>query len=312
MAQLKNKVGHFFAWALKGKDPVSVDVARREDPDAPPEVTIQQLKQGYGEVVETMKSVRSHLEHQADRSEHMLQLLGDLPEALRSIPQQARTQTAALQAIETHLENQSHTSRQLTEAITGLATASAHQQRSLAALDSHLAQGHESRTQLNQGVAALTTTLSGVQESNAATRASMNAVVEQTRVNDERMREMYQKSQKMNTMMVILCLALATGALALGGYMAVLVNRVVQNPPVSPAPSVSATPAAEVAPATPNERTDLANPALGLGDTATTGSSALSSRAYRPEPASSLQGAAADMMDDGELLEGIGPPPSSR
>ena len=82
MPQLKDKVSNFFSWARKGKPPVSVEVARREDdPDAPPskEVTLQQLKQGYGEVVDTMKSVRTHLEQQADRSEQMLHLMRDLP-----------------------------------------------------------------------------------------------------------------------------------------------------------------------------------------------------------------------------------------
>lgn len=233
MPPIKDKVGHFFAWALKGKDPVSVDVARRDDPDAPKEVSIQQIKQGYGEVVETMQSVRSHLEQQADRSEKMLELLGSLPEVLQSIPESTRTQTGMLEAIHAHLQDQNQTSQQLTDAITGLATASSHQQRSLTAIDTHLAEGHESRSQLNQGVAALNDTLGQVRESNAATRASMGAVVQQTQVNDERMREMYQRSQKMNTMMVILCLALATGALALGGYMAVLVSKVVNEPAAS-------------------------------------------------------------------------------
>lgn len=227
MAQLKNKVGNFFAWALKSKEPVSVDVARREEPQQ--EVSIQQLKQGYGEVIETMQSVRTHLEQQADRSEKMMELLNGLPEALQSIPESARTQAGVLQAIHTHLEDQNQTSKQLTEAITGLATASSHQQRTLTSIDTHLAEGHESRNELNQGVAALNDTLGEVKQSNAATRDSMGAVVEQTRVNDERMREMYQRSQKMNTMMVILCLVLATGALALGGYMAVLVSKVVSD-----------------------------------------------------------------------------------
>ncbi|MBB6429707.1 hypothetical protein [Algisphaera agarilytica] len=245
MAQLKNKVGNFFAWALKGKEPVSVDVTRREDPDQPEvkkEVSIQQLKQGYGEVIETMQSVRTHLEQQADRSEKMMELLSGLPDVLQSIPDSANRHTGMLQAIHNHLEDQNQTSKQLTDAITGLATASSHQQRALTSIDNHLTEGHASRTELSQGVAALNDTLGEVKQSNAATRDSMGAVVEQTRVNDERMREMYQRSQKMNTMMVVLCLVLATGALALGGYMAVLVSKVVNEEPgvaattVQPAP----------------------------------------------------------------------------
>lgn len=238
--QIKDKVSSFFNWARKDKAPVSVDVTRRDNADEPDEatkkeVTIQQLKQGYGEVVETMQSLRTHLDQQSQRSEQMLELLRDLPTAIRSIPESNRTQTSMLEAIHENLDRQNQTTHQLTEAITGLATASAHQQRSLAAIDTHLAEEHESRGRLGEGVATLNDTLGQVTASNAATRESMGAVVEQTRVNDERMRNMYQRSQKMNTMMVLLCLALATGALALGGYMAVLVSRVVQPGTLQPA-----------------------------------------------------------------------------
>ncbi|MEM1108748.1 MAG: hypothetical protein AAGH99_08665 [Planctomycetota bacterium] len=251
VAQLKDKVGSFFAWARKDKPPVSVDVTRRDgevgqaegSPEASREVTLQQIKQGYVEVVETMKSVRGHLEQQADRSERMLNLLEDLPEALRSLPETARTQTGVLQGIQSHLEDQNQTSQKLTEAITGLATASSHQQRSLASLDSHLADGQETRSQLNDGVAALTDTLGEVRESNAATRESIGAVVDQTRQNEAQMREMMQRNHKTNTLMMILCLALATGALALGGYVAVMVGEITRD-----AAPAAASPAEESSP----------------------------------------------------------------
>lgn len=273
MAQLKDKVGNFFAWALKSKEPVSVDVTRRDDPEAKSEVSIQQLKQGYGEVMETMQSVRTHLEQQADRSERMLEMLDHLPQALQAIPENARTQTAALEAIQSHLQDQNHTSRQLTEAITGLATASAHQQRTLSGIDTHLAKGNKSRTQLNDGVAALTDTLGDVKQSNAATRESINAVVDQARAHDEQMREMVQRSHKMNTMMVILCLALASGALALGGYVAVMVNRMISEP--TPAETVGVAPSAA-----PTEAEALPL-VVAPGDARNSTAPLLSSSAYR-------------------------------
>ncbi|MEM7627357.1 MAG: hypothetical protein AAF333_17310 [Planctomycetota bacterium] len=255
MPQLKDKVSSFFSWARKGRGPVSVDVTRREEGDdsggGSKEVTLHQLKQGYSEVVETMKSVRSHLEEQSGRSEQMLSLMQDLPEVLRSIPEGARTQTRMLEAIHANLQQQNETSTHLTTAITGLASAAASQEKALSQISDHLTEEKDTRGQLNEGVATLNTTLGHVMDSNAATRDSMGAVVEQTRVNDERMRQMYQRSQKMNTAMVLLCLALATGALALGGYMAFLVNKVVNEPtatsspsPTAPAAPAEATPAA--------------------------------------------------------------------
>ncbi|MEM8737885.1 MAG: hypothetical protein AAGG38_05320 [Planctomycetota bacterium] len=270
MAQIKDKVNHFFAWARQGKKPVSVDVARRdEDAANGKDVSIQQLKQGYGEVVETMKTVRSHLEQQSSRSEQMLELMRDLPAVLQSIPESTQTQTRMLEAIHTNLDRQNQTTDQLASAITGLTSAAGQQEKALTQIRDHLADEDDTRGQLNQGVAALNDTLGQVTASNQATRESMGAVVEQTRVNDERMRHMYQRSQKMNTMMVLLCLALATGALALGGYMAVLVSRVVEPAPAATqttpadAPAPSPTPEAFIDPAphqNPGQTIDIQGP----------------------------------------------------
>jgi uncharacterized coiled-coil protein SlyX len=256
--QLKDKVSRFFTWSRKGKAPVSVEVARREgqDPEAPPskEVTLQQLKQGYGEVVDTMKSLRTHLDEQGKRSEEVLDLMRGLPEVLQSIPESTRTQTKMLEAIHTHLERQNETSGHLTSAITGLAAAATSQEKALTEIRDNLSEEKGTRDRLNDGVTSLNDTLGHVMDSNTATRDSMGAVVEQTRVNDERMRAMYQRSQKMNTAMVLLCLALATGALALGGYMAVLVSRL-------STPAVTATPAAAVEPGPDGAPTDVGVPA---------------------------------------------------
>lgn len=236
MAQIKDKVGSFFSWARAGRQPVSVEVARREKEEAASkEVTLQQLKQGYGEVVETMKSVRTHLEEQAHRNGRMLELMEGLPDVLRAIPESTRAQAKMMEALQQHLERQGENSRELSSAITGLASTSDQQHKALSAIREHLADEGDTRGRLNQGVTALNDTLGHVMDSNAATRDSLGSVVEQTRVNDERMRTMFQRSQKMNTAMVLLCLALATGALALGGYMAVLVSRVVDSETNAPA-----------------------------------------------------------------------------
>ena len=83
----------------------------------------------------------------------------------------------------------------------------------------------QTREALNVGVSNLNHTLGGVQESNTATRESMHAIAEQSRLNDERMRDMYQRSQRTTLMMVILCLAVVLGALALGAYILYFINQ---------------------------------------------------------------------------------------
>ena len=226
MAQLRDKMGGLLSWARRNKKPVEVDIARvKPNSRLGREMTLQQLKEGYGEVVETMKAVRSHLDQQSTRNEQMLDLMKGIPEVLQSIPESNQRQTETLRVIQQNLERQNETAGHLTRAIVSLANASEKQGVALEGIHDRMHQEDASRRQLNEGVSELTSTLGGVQESNTATRASMQAVVEQTRINDERMRDMYQRSQRTTLMMVVLCLAVVVGALALGFFMLYAINN---------------------------------------------------------------------------------------
>lgn len=227
-SEKRKKTRGFFAWARRGKQPVEVEAARRKPsadggsdlavatPDSAEDsqkVTIQQLKQGYGEVLETMKSVRSHMDDTAERSRQMLEVMETLPQLLREIPEATRAQSAMLELINQHLKDQGETHEELTDAVRGLTAAAGTQGQALDGIREHLADGGKTREQLNQ-------TLGDVARSSTETRESIAGVVEQSRTNDQRMREMYQRNQRVNTTLMTVCLVLAIGALALGGYVA--------------------------------------------------------------------------------------------
>jgi uncharacterized phage infection (PIP) family protein YhgE len=144
---------------------------------------------------------------------------------LQSIPEANRNQSRVLEAIHGNLERQNETSHKLSDAITGLTDASGSQREALTQIRDHLSEEDQSRTQLNDGVAALNGTLGHVMDASAATRDAMGTVVDQARLNDEHMRTMFRRSQKMNTAMMLLCLALTIGALALAGYVAYMVSQ---------------------------------------------------------------------------------------
>ena len=106
MPGIKNKMTGLLA-KLRGDRPVSLDVQRVEDggPEQRREVTVAQLKQGYGEVVDTMAAIRGHLDDQRGRQDRMEQMLSGLPEVLKAMPEAARTQTQLVKAIGAHLES---------------------------------------------------------------------------------------------------------------------------------------------------------------------------------------------------------------
>ena len=210
---------------LRGR-PVEVDIHRINPRSrAGRELAMRQLQQGYVEAVETMKSVREHLERQSDRGDRMLDMMQGVPEALKSIPEAARNQERMLTKISENLERQNETAGHLTNAIVSLAGASEKQGHTLEGINARMAEEDASRKQLNAGVANLNDTLGGVQQESTATRESMHRLQEESRLNDQRMHEMYQKSNKLTLLMVILCVAVMVAVLAMiGGLVYVLVN----------------------------------------------------------------------------------------
>lgn len=225
MPQIKQSLGNLLN-RVRGRGPVEVDIARvNPNSRQAREMTIQQLKEGYGEVVETMKSVRTHLDQQAGRNEQMLDLMKGIPEVLKSIPESSQRQTEMLSVIQQNLERQNETAGHLTNAIVSLASASEKQGTTLQGINERMEAEGATREALNTGVSNLNHTLGGVTESSTATRESMHALSEQSRMNDERMRDMYQRSQRTTIMMVILCLGVVLGALALGLYILWFINQ---------------------------------------------------------------------------------------
>ncbi len=226
------RAGGFFARWRKNKKPVQVDVARREEDEGRRETSLLQIKQGYSEVVDTMKAVRTHLDEQAERSDKMLTLLSDLPAALRSMPEAQRDQSRALESIREHLDRQHHATDQLTAAISGLTHAAGQQRETIQTL--HEGMQHESvaREEVRDSLRTLDTTLGGVRDTSEASKAALLGVAEDTKLRDEMTREMMRKSQRTSVVLTVLALSIAALAVGVAVWLAVTVTQ--QLPAATP------------------------------------------------------------------------------
>ena len=204
MPGIKDRVTGVLA-KLRGDKPVSLEVQRFEDgTEQRREVTIHQLKQGYGEVVDTMQAIRGHLDDQKSRQDRMEQMLSGLPEALRAMPEAARTQTQLVRAIGAHLESQTTATGQLTEAIHGLSQTSRKQDATLEGIQEHLVEESETKRELNTSVLSLNAAMEGVEASNLAARDALAASREEAQRREERLVQMHQRGQRTNTLMLVL------------------------------------------------------------------------------------------------------------
>ncbi len=246
MSMLTEKLGRLFK---RGRTKDGLEVGVRADAGDLPvhrmskreqrEATLMQLKQGYEEVTETMKSLRSHMEEQARRSDRLLDLMEGLPDVLRSIPESNQRQTQVLQAMRSQMDTQTQTSERLSTALTELAGATGRQQNALGELHKQMEASRQSGESLRDSLGILSETMETMTDASKSNVDAVNAIAQQTRDNQRHTEDLYRKTQRQTVVMSSVSWALAIVALAVAGYVAVMVTRVAERP-VAPAPNVDA------------------------------------------------------------------------
>ena len=241
--KLNNRVHDFFQKFKRDRGAVQVNPNAQNDPEMAEggenlpaqsssggrEVSIAQIKQGYSEVVDTMQSVRRHLDDQAQRSDRMIQLLEGLPEVIKSLPEQNKAQTEMLRAIFQNMERQTETTGQLSTAISSLSTVGENQQKTMNELQDHLRAEDVARRELRDGIGTLDETLTEVRDSSDSSRAALESISEQAKQRDTAIGEMFQRSQKTTSAMMAVSWALAIVALAVSAFVAVQVTQISGN-----------------------------------------------------------------------------------
>ncbi len=249
-ATIATKIGRLF----KLRRPVEVDPHTHSNSSnrslstrAGREATLHQLQEGYMEVVDTMQALRSHMEEQARRSDRLLNMMEGLPDVLRSIPESNRNQTDVLKAIQGQMRTQTETTGQLSSALSGLSDATTHQHAALGELQKQMQTSNEQGASLRDSLGILSETMEHVTEASQSNVDAMDRIAEQTRNSDQRLRDLFGRTQKHTTVMSAVSWALALAALSIAGYVAVMVAQVAdqaQQPTVvespSPAPAMTA------------------------------------------------------------------------
>jgi len=223
MPGLKQRFGTLLGKMRRDHQPVEVDASAtggtEMEPaslESPREATLRELKRGYGDAVETMSAVRSHIEQQGERSNRALEMLEGMPELIRTLPDQNRNQTALLQSIQEHLDQQQKTGRELNQTLSRLADATSQQELAIGRMQ-------ENSQQITTAMDRLTETVQSVSTANRATVEKLEQVFERSQANEQRAQELYRKSRRQALVMSAASWILAAGALGLAAWVAVQV-----------------------------------------------------------------------------------------
>lgn len=190
----------------------SSEVVKREERGR--EAVVNELRRGYGQLVDTMQSVQAHMEHQSKRSDRIMEVVEALPEVLRSIPESARQQNKTLESLAESLRVQNQSTGELTHALAGLAEATRRQEQTLTGMHDRLndtvSRGEETQQSMLGGIQQMTGAIEGVTRDQQAGRSAIAQVADQSR-----------RQQKQMMAMNGVSWALAVLALGVSGWVAV-------------------------------------------------------------------------------------------
>ncbi|MFI4860115.1 MAG: hypothetical protein ACIAXF_05470 [Phycisphaerales bacterium JB063] len=215
---LRQKLGGMFS--RKAKPTANADgtteVVKREENSR--EAVINELRQGYTELVDTMAAVRTHMEDQSRRSDRILEVIEQLPDVMRSIPEATHRQNETLSGLSQSLQTQNKSTEELTRALGGLADATRQQEQSLAGmhdrLNNTLSQTEAVNHEMAAGIDKVSGAIEGVHEDQRTGRAVLAEIAGQS-----------QRQQKHLMAMTGITSAVAIAALCIAGYVAVMASR---------------------------------------------------------------------------------------
>ena len=196
-------------------------------PGAKRDQAIQNLQQGFGEVVDLIRTVRTHLDQQDQRSDRMLSLMENLPDALEALPETNRNQARMAEAISTHVDQQGRQANRLNDALSGLAQASEHQSQVMGVLQQQIEQARQTDEQLLSSFGAMNQTLVQLSESSQANVQAMQRVTEHTEKSDRRMEELVRTNKQHMTALSVTSWVLAAAALGLAAWAVIVAGGVI-------------------------------------------------------------------------------------
>lgn len=185
------------------------------------DAAIAQLQGDYGEVIGLVRDVRRHLDNQSDRSDRLLELLADLPEALRTIPESNRNQARMLEALNTHLDVSHKSAAELNGAVRSLAGATEHQSQTLGVLQEQIHAARETDDQMLASFGSMSQTLQNLNDTSRQSSSTLRAVTEQTASSEQRLQDLLTKNGRQMFWLSAISWTLAAVALGIAVYVAI-------------------------------------------------------------------------------------------
>jgi len=188
--------------------------ARRET------TTSAQLQDGFRTLNDLVASVKDNLDRQAERHDELLRVLRHLPDALRAIPESARTQAETLKFVGEQLQRQNGQYHRLAEVLERVSESGAGQKKLLDVLCERVDTISEHDRSLATHMRSVSTAMEGVSQNTQASAQVLDQLRENARSRDLDLQVLLHRQGVRFTVMLSVAIGLSLSALAAAGLVA--------------------------------------------------------------------------------------------
>ncbi|WP_428389824.1 hypothetical protein [Mucisphaera sp.] len=230
----------------QGGDVMAISAARGGRESA-----MARLEQGYEEVIEVMAAVKAHTHDQAERSEQLLEVVREVPQAVAQLRQMADTQKKMAALLQKQMTAQAEDRALLNVTLGHLSKAFEDERAALDAVAATLSDRKRTDSVLSDRLGSLGGTLGRLDETSQASTLMLRTLAERTKHADGQVKDLYDRGRRQMMLMAAASLFVALAAVGVAAFAVILAQRSFEAAPSSPPAVTAPAVAAEVEPGTP-------------------------------------------------------------
>lgn len=188
------------------------------------EQALQKLQEGSDQLVELTVSVEHHMSSQQERTENLVQSVGQVDAKLDALSEPLRDQLAMTGTIASQLETANERAEQVVRALAELPQTLSAQSGALKEMAEQLSLGTENTAQLATSLTEMGAAMQNLMQQSHAQSDALRRVEDSSRRRDQVLTETLQEQTRRLTMLLVVALVVAAGGLAVGSvaiYLAI-------------------------------------------------------------------------------------------
>jgi prefoldin subunit 5 len=189
-------------------------------PWAKRDAALSQLQEGFNSLTDLMASVKDNLDRQSQRHDELLRILQHLPEALRAIPENARTQTETLKVVGEQLQRHNLHYHRLADVLEKVSDSATDQKQVLDALHDRVETISRHDQSLADNMRSVSSAMQGVSQNTQASASVLDQLNTNSRKGDLDLQSLLHRQSNRVTVMLGIALLLSVAACTTAALLA--------------------------------------------------------------------------------------------